>query len=78
MRQEEDRERGNQVKEDRRTIKVKKPVKVREMRARNLEQENSLPTGSLPQQRVLGRAEVGMRTELEGITGRWTDCGEEN
>lgn len=75
MRQEEDRERGNQVKEDRRTIKVKKPVKVREMRARK---ENSLPTGSLPQQRVLGRAEVGMRTELEGITGRWTDCGEEN
>lgn len=40
--------------------------------------ENSLPTGSLPQQRVLGGAEVGMRTALEGITGRWTDCGEEN
>lgn len=57
--------------EDRRTIKVKKS----EMRAGK---ENSLPTGSLPQQRVLGGAEVRMRTELEGITGRWTDCGEEN
>lgn len=61
--------------EDRRTIKVKKPVKVREMRAG---EEKSLPTGSLPQQRVLGGAEVRMSAELEGITGRWTDCGEEN
>lgn len=49
--------------------------KARDMRAGK---ENGLPTGYLPQQRVLGGAEVRMRTELERITGRWTDCGEEN
>lgn len=40
--------------------------------------ESSLPAVSPPQQRVLGGAEAGMRTELEGITGRWTDRGEGN
>lgn len=40
--------------------------------------ENSLQTSSLQQQPVLGRAETRMRTELLGITGRWTDCGEDN
>lgn len=42
-----DTEKGDQMKEDRPTVKVKKLVKVREMRAGK---GNSLPTGSLPQQ----------------------------
>jgi len=43
-----------------------------------IEEDTSLLTDSALQQRVLGRAEVRMRIELERITGRWTDCGEEN
>ena len=58
------------------TIKVKKPGQSEgdESEGKSTVCQQAL----LPQQRVLGGAEVGMRTELEGITGRRTDCREEN